>query len=202
MLTVIDLKVGNIGSLLNTLDYLKLEYQVVDNITEFKNVDRMILPGVGSFKSASDQLHKTGFIDVIRTAALDKEIPILGICVGMQVLASIGLEGGKSQGLRFIDAVVDKIQNNCNDLRIPHMGWNNIDMKNHKIFDSLKSSDCFYFVHSYEMRLNESINHSLVDYGEGVVAYVKKGNIHGVQFHPEKSQSAGLTVIRNFVEKC
>ena len=201
MLTVIDIKVGNIGSLINTLDFLNLEYQVIDDIAEFKNVDRIILPGVGSFKSASLQLQKTGFIDVIRKAVLDKNIPILGICVGMQLLASTGFEGGESSGLNLIDADVIKIKSN-DDLRVPHMGWNNIDMKSHMIFDSLKSTDCFYFVHSYEMRLNEVVEHSLVDYGSGIVAYVNKGNIHGVQFHPEKSQLSGLTVIRNFVEKC
>ncbi|MEH6447892.1 MAG: imidazole glycerol phosphate synthase subunit HisH [Oleispira sp.] len=202
MITVIDLKVGNMGSLINALKFLNIDFEIVDSIEDFLNPEKIILPGVGSFSAASACLFESGFFDAISKEVLENNVPILGICVGMQLLAEIGYEGGESRGLGFIKADVTKISRVDESIRIPHMGWNSLESIDYPIFSDLKANDCVYFVHSYEMKLKESIAFSTVDHGGEIVAYVNKGHVHGVQFHPEKSQGPGLSIIKNFVMSC
>jgi glutamine amidotransferase len=202
MLKIIDLKIGNIGSLVKAINYLGVAYQVVDEPLGLEGASKIILPGVGNFKAASQALFATGFYDALRTKVLIEHIPILGICVGMQLFASVGDEGGGSKGLGFFDAEVKKINNFDGTLITPHMGWNDVHANQLEMFFGIEEDSCFYFVHSYSMRINENVNVAMTSYGENIVAYVNKGHIHGTQFHPEKSQQVGLQFLRNFIKLC
>jgi len=202
MLTIIDLKISNVGSIIKALEFIGVEYQVIDNPGKFDDVTKIILPGVGSFKAASQALLSSGFYDAIRTKVLVEKVPILGICVGMQLLALEGEEGGTKKGLGFFDAKVKKMDNIVGELVIPHMGWNDVQTNELTVFKNIKNHSCFYFVHSYSMNLRENVNIAVTNYGGDIVAYVNKGHIHGAQFHPEKSQESGLQFLRNFIELC
>lgn len=203
MLKIIDLKVGNIGSVIKALKYLGVEFELISTPEQLNNSSKIILPGVGSFTDASNKLMKSGLKEELDRLVLQEGIPTLGICVGMQLLAAEGEEGGGAKGLGYIDASVSKLNSFDNSLNIPHMGWNDVQTKNYSLFDNIPDKSCFYFVHSYAMKIRDSlVDIAYTDYGENVVAYVNKGNIHGAQFHPEKSQLVGLQFLRNFIEKC
>lgn len=204
MLKIIDLQVGNIGSVIKAIKYLGAEYELITQPEQLVGATKIILPGVGSYKAASEKLYASGFVDALNKEILTHKVPVLGICVGMQLLAKNGIEGGGAQGLGFIDATVNKVNSFNGTLTIPHMGWNDVNSNNLSLFDEIPDGSCFYFVHSYAMTIknNDDLDIAYTDYGEDVVAYVRKGNIHGAQFHPEKSQSVGLQFLRNFIEKC
>ncbi|MEZ9570533.1 imidazole glycerol phosphate synthase subunit HisH [Vibrio splendidus] len=204
MLKIIDLKVGNIGSVLKAIKHLGYDYDLISEPSELVGATKIIMPGVGSFDVASQRIHDSGFAKELNKFVLEQKVPFLGICVGMQLLANFGHEGSKSKGLGYIDADVKRIDDNNERLIIPHMGWNNIDSLEPLIFKGISENSCFYFVHSFAMFINDQrdINISYTDYGNKIVAYVNKNNIHGAQFHPEKSQESGLKFIRNFVELC
>ncbi|PVZ70205.1 imidazole glycerol phosphate synthase subunit HisH [Pelagibaculum spongiae] len=203
MLKIVDLQVGNIGSVIKAVKQLGFPYEVIDSPSGLSNATKILLPGVGNFSMAATRLRESGFYSEIRKKILDQNIPILGICVGMQLLAKSGEEGnGNTEGLGFFDAKVKKINSLNKTLLVPHVGWNDVDTKNLPIFNGIENNSCFYFVHSFAMKLNESVNVAYTDYGENVVAYVNKNNIHGAQFHPEKSQDVGLKFLRNFIESC
>lgn len=203
MLKIIDLERGNIGSVIKALKFLGAEFELVTTPEKLSNASKIILPGVGSFTDASKKLMKSGFKEKLDHLVLQDRIPILGICVGMQLLASDGDEGGGAAGLGYIAASVKKLNSFDNSLNIPHMGWNDIQTKGHPLLDNIPDNSCFYFVHSYAMKIRDSfVDIAYTDYGEDVVAYVKKDNIYGAQFHPEKSQLVGLQFLRNFIEKC
>ncbi|MCG7496845.1 imidazole glycerol phosphate synthase subunit HisH [Vibrio sp. Of7-15] len=204
MLKVIDLKVGNIGSITKAISHLGFDYELVTEPEQLLGASKIILPGVGGFSAASERIFNSGFADALNKYVVEDEIPILGICVGMQLLAKSGDEGYLSPGLGYIDAVVKKIDSMNNTLIVPHMGWNDVDFGTLRLFNDIEENSCFYFVHSYSMRINDTqdVNVAYTDYGENIVAYVNKKNVHGTQFHPEKSQSVGLKFIRNFIELC
>lgn len=204
MLKIVDLEVGNIGSVIKAIKHLGVDYEVVNRPEMLSNASKIILPGVGNFAAASRKLFSSGFVEVLHKHVQELGTPVLGICVGMQLLAKGGEEGGPSLGLGYIDATVSRINDFDSTLLVPHMGWNDVTTNSLPIFKNIDDGSCFYFVHSFAMRVasNETVDLAHTEYGENIVAYVRKGNIHGAQFHPEKSQTVGLKFLRNFIEEC
>ena len=204
MLKIIDLQVGNIGSVVKAIKHLGVDYELITMPEQLAGATKIILPGVGSFTAASNKLYASGFVDVLNEHVLNLKTPVLGICVGMQLLANEGVEGGRAKGLGYINAVVKPINSFDDTLIVPHMGWNDVNTKNLPLFFGIENKSCFYFVHSYAMKIvnDEGLDIAFTDYGEDVVAYVRKDHIHGAQFHPEKSQVVGLQFLRNFIDLC
>jgi glutamine amidotransferase len=200
MIAVIDMKLGNVHSVCNALKYLGYDHILTSSPEQLSSSEKLIFPGVGSFSEASARLFKSGIRDSIRREVMEKNKPILGICLGMQLLAEEGEEGGLSKGLGLIDARVSKLRCDTTLFRLPHIGWNDVTNSGISVFNGVEDGSCFYFVHSYEMVLREKCLFATSNYGVDFVAAVQKGHILGTQFHPEKSREKGLRVLRNFVE--
>ena len=198
MIGVINYGLGNIQSFLNSYRLLGVKAIPVKNTLELNKCDHLILPGVGSFDAAMTRLKSSKLIDSIEKLVFKENIPILGVCVGLQIMARTS-EEGEIKGLGWLDGEVKLIKKTKN-LPLPHMGWNTIQIENYNS-QLLKDTDNkhFYFLHSYcmEMYNSEAIT-ATSDYGENIVAAVSKNNIHGCQFHPEKSHTSGLTILENF----
>lgn len=206
-IVIIDYNSGNLASLKNSLENAAFNFKKnikisISNKPEvIVNADKLILPGVGDFLNCREQLLKIkGMKEVIDEFIKKKSRPFLGICIGMQLMGKVSHERGKNKGLELINAEVVKIRSQASNIRVPHMGWNNIKIKkkSNKNFLSLDRSD-FYFVHSYHMKCNNKNDVlACVDYGEEIVAAICKDNILGVQFHPEKSQLTGKKFLQKF----
>jgi|688.fasta_scaffold03777_16 glutamine amidotransferase len=199
MIGIIDYGMGNLHSVKNALDFLGIENQIIANPSEIESMDKIIIPGVGSFKRAMDNLHEKNLVDpLVKFGNSGKYL--LGICLGMQLLAETGTEPSVCNGLGLIPGVVELIKSET--LRIPHMGWNGLIINNdHPILEGVKLGADFYFVHSYAFHVESDENIvAVTPYGYHVPAIVKNktGNIIGIQFHPEKSQKQGLKLIENF----
>ena len=207
-IVIINYNSGNLASLINSIAVTAKKYEITCKIDisnkpeKILNADRVILPGVGDFYNCKKQLQKIKNIDeVLDEYIKKKERPFLGICIGMQLMAKISYERNKNEGLGFFDSEVKLIKKTSHDIKVPHMGWNDVflekDRKN--FFPSLNNNN-FYFVHSYHMQCkNEDEVLAYVDYGEKLVAAVCKNNILGVQFHPEKSQIVGQKFLKEFL---
>ena len=207
-IVIINYNSGNLASLINSIAVTAKKYEITCKIDisnkpeKILNADRVILPGVGDFYNCKKQLQKINNIDeVLNEYVKKKERPFLGICIGMQLMAKISYERNKNEGLGFFDSEVKLIKKTSHDIKVPHMGWNDVflekDSKN--FFPSLNNNN-FYFVHSYHMQCkNEDEVLAYVDYGEKLVAAVCKNNILGVQFHPEKSQIVGQKFLKEFL---
>ena len=201
--TIVDYGCGNIFSLVRILE--KKCNVRISNIPEvIEKSDKVILPGVGDFFYCKNELLKiNGMVDAINYYIKDKEKPFLGICIGMQLMAKVSYERKKNKGLDFIDSEVIVIERNSKEIRIPHMGWNNVYLENkskEKDFPSLKNND-FYFVHSYHMKCkNKNEVLAYTNYGKKIVSAVIKDNLLGVQFHPEKSQEKGKKFLEEFLD--
>lgn len=201
-ISVLDIGLGNIGSITKALKHTGFEYQICRTPEDVVNAKKIIFPGVGNFSEASVVLKNSGLRDAIRHAVLIEKVPFLGICLGMQLIATRGFEGEASCGLDLISAEVSKIPKH-KGAKIPHVGWNDISHDQCGLFSGIPDNADFYFVHSYRMELNDSeVSCFHVDHGSKIVAYVEKGNIYGAQFHPEKSQDFGLKFLRNFCALC
>lgn len=198
LITVIDLKIGNIASVSGALKYLGITHKISDARNDIESAEKLIFPGVGNFSEAAKRIRALGIDKSIRKKVLEEKMPILGICLGMQLFANYGEEGGISEGLGLIKGKISYHRAADLGLRLPHIGWNEVSYKNFKLFDSIENNSCFYFVHSYEMVPEETLTIAYSDYGVKFVAAVRKDNIVGVQFHPEKSQKAGLKLLDNF----
>jgi glutamine amidotransferase len=198
MVTIIDLGLGNVNSVHRALKHLNIKSLVSSDTGDIERAEKLILPGVGNFYEASKRLHSNNIADVIREQALVKKKPLLGICLGMQLLASTGEEGGESRGLDLIRARVSRLKSEEKGLRLPHIGWNDVSFSM-RLFSNIESNACFYFVHSYAMVPEEEVESASCSYGDDFIAAVRKDNVVGVQFHPEKSQAPGLQLLRNFL---
>jgi glutamine amidotransferase len=176
---------------------------IVDNAEGLTTADAIILPGVGAFGDCmANLMARDGMVEALNQRVHQEAIPFLGICVGMQLLASTGLEHGTHAGLGWLDGQVVALTPDDPALKIPHMGWNNLHFKHpHALLEGLEQGDHAYFVHSYHMvPEDESAVLATTDYGQEVVAMVGRNNWAGVQFHPEKSQKLGLKLLANFME--
>jgi len=197
---ILDYGSGNVGSVFNLLKFLDLNVLVSNSEEDIVNSSHLILPGVGSFGSSMEKIKNTLPIPFLEKEVLVKNKPFLGICVGMQILATKGLEFGEYKGLGWIEGSVIKLDSK--DHPLPHIGWNEIEPINKsKIIDGLDIIRDFYFVNSYVFKPeNKSYIVAKTNYGESFVSIIKKNNIIGVQFHPEKSQKAGQKLIYNFIQ--
>jgi glutamine amidotransferase len=201
---IIDYGAGNVESVLNALSFVKNNenFLVSNKPSDIRAANHLILPGVGAFGDCMDGLKSVeGLLPEIRKQVLVEKKPFLGICVGMQVLSSIGYENGEHQGLGFINGKVEKIAAQ-EGLKIPHMGWNEIMLKptKHPALKDIKNGEHFYFANSYHFICqNENNVLAQVEYGSKLNAIIAKENILGIQFHPEKSGEAGLLILKNFL---
>jgi len=198
---VIDYGMGNIGSICNMLKYIGASHIVSSDFREIQDCDKIILPGVGHFDLAMQNLEQRDLIKPLHDLVLGKKIPIMGICLGMQLLCSSSEEGDR-EGLGYIDAQARKFAPpDGAGLKVPHMGWSEVDFqKQTALSDQLGNSARFYFVHSYAVTCNNADDvWGTTRYGETFVSAFVRDNITGAQFHPEKSHKYGIQLFRNFV---
>jgi glutamine amidotransferase len=197
-LVVVDYCMGNLHSVVNALRFLKLDSVISSTAADIERADGIILPGVGAFGEAIANIKKLGLDTILKEQVVHRKKPILGICLGMQLLADSSEEHGQYEGFGFIPGTVEKIETD-KDLRLPHMGWNqiNVAMKD-PLFTNALGDMNFYFVHSYYFNCDKKYVSSTVNYGRDITASVQKDNVFGVQFHPEKSQQSGLRLLRSF----
>ena len=191
---------GNLQSVINALDYLGISSEVTDSPSKILQAKKIILPGVGSFNRAMDNIRAMDLYSPIVDAVMQKKIPILGICLGMQLMAKSSNEDSFANGFGFIDSKIEKF-NLTSEYRVPHVGFNSVDFDPDKsiLFKGVVPNADFYFVHSFRMGFGEEkFVSGVVEYGEKFVAAFEQDNIFGVQFHPEKSQSNGLKILDNF----
>lgn len=200
MITIVDYGVGNVASLANMLDYLGHETRVSGDPAVVARATRILLPGIGAFDKAMKTLEASGLIEPLRAAALDRRVPILGVCLGMQLLGR-GSEEGELPGLGFIPADTKKLQPADPTLKVPNTGWRDLAaIRRGQLFPEIENQR-FYFVHSYRMVCDDDRDVSAqIEYGGPVTVAVSRGNIHGVQFHPEKSHRFGMRLLNAFAE--
>ena len=204
--TIVDYNSGNISSVINSFKEVakdRVKIEVTSDLNKIKKSDKVVLPGQGSFKSCVDALNNiNGLVDTLNEFAINNKKPLLGICVGLQMFADIGYEEIETKGLGWISGKVSKIDNQNGKLKLPHIGWNEINiLKQSKIFKNIKNNSHMYFVHSYEfIPEDKSVISATTDYSTKIVCSVEKENIFGTQFHPEKSDAEGLKVIQNFLK--
>lgn len=199
---IVDYGLGNVGSILNMLKRIGYLAEITNDVKKIRGAQKIILPGVGAFDSGIKKLKELGLVDDIKECVLVKKVPILGICLGMQLMA-IRSEEGKEDGLSLIDAEVIKFNFKENlALKVPHMGWNSVEVrKTHPLIEGMEQEMRFYFVHSYYVKCNrEEDILTTTKYGISFVSAFANGNILGVQFHPEKSHKFGLQLLKNFIE--
>ena len=202
MIAIVDYGVGNLFSLKSSFAAIGEDVVVTGDTQEIKNADKIILPGVGAFGDAAKKLRESGLDKVVKEEA-EKGKPILGICLGMQLLLEKSFEYGEHEGLGLIHGEIRPISDVIpKDLKIPHIGWNALHFKGEKskIFKYINDGDFVYFVHSfYGAKCDESVS-ATAEYGAELTASVEKGNVYGCQFHPEKSGEVGLKILKAFCE--
>ena len=206
MIAVIDYGVGNLFSLLSSLNYVGLDTKLTNNIEEIKNAEGIILPGVGAFRDAIGNLEKYGLKETLISEA-KKGKPFLGICLGMQMLFEKSYEYGEYEGLGLINGTVEEIKKYIpenSDLKIPHMGWNSLIInerfKDDKILKDVDNNEYVYYVHSYFAKTDMKNIVTYSEYGTKIPGIVKNENVYGMQFHPEKSGDTGLKLLKNWGE--
>ena len=204
MIVIVDYKMGNLGSITNIIKKIGYDSIVSSDVNVIQKGTKVILPGVGSFDKAMINLKELGLIDVLNQRALIDKVPVLGICLGMQLLTNSS-EEGVEKGLGWIDAKTVKFQlSDFPDLKIPHMGWNEVNFPQpHFLCEDYHEVPRFYFVHSYHAVCSKEENVLMnTKFGYEFASGIVKENIMGVQFHPEKSHKFGMNLFKNFIEKC
>ena len=196
MITIIDYGAGNLFSVQNALNFLGVENNISSKVEDIISADKLILPGVGAFPDAMKMLDEAGLTEVIKEQA--KKKPLMGICLGMQMLFDKSYEFGETEGLGLIPGTVE-LMHPSNDLVIPHIGWNSLEKNEQcKLLESVNDGDYVYFVHSYAAVTDSKNVAAYCDYGMKVPALVMSGNVYGCQFHPEKSGKTGLGILKTF----
>ena len=203
--TIVDYKSGNISSVINSFKEAsknKVNIEVTSDLNKIKSSDKVVLPGQGTFKECIDALKGiNGLVDTLNEFVINNKKPLLGICVGLQMFADIGYEETETKGLGWIPGKVSKIDNQNEKYKLPHIGWNQINIiKDSKIFKNIENKSHMYFVHSYELiPEDKNVITATTDYSSNIICSVEKENIFGTQFHPEKSDKLGLKIIENFI---
>ena len=202
---IVDYNSGNISSVINSFKEAaqdKVNIQITSDLNKIKLSDKVVLPGQGSFKSCIEALNDIeGLVETLNEFAVTNKKPLLGICVGLQMFADLGYEEIETKGLGWISGKVSKIDNQNGAYKLPHIGWNQINIvKDSRIFKDIENNSHMYFVHSYEfIPENKDLISATTDYSSKIVCSVEKENIFGTQFHPEKSDKIGLKIIENFI---
>lgn len=199
---IINYGMGNLHSIQKKLQRLKVDSVISSDISEIKGADKIILPGVGHFQMAMDNIKKLGLLDVLNEVVLIKRKPILGICLGMQLMSNKS-EEGNADGLGWIDAEVVKLKvEDSFAYKVPHMGWNQISIsKSSSLMKGISDGDEFYFVHSYHLVASDKADIlNETEYEQKFTSAVEKNNIFGVQYHPEKSHDIGELLLKNFID--
>jgi len=208
-IAIIDYESGNLKSVSKAVELAsknilnKSDVKIINSASELGHFDKIVLPGQGSFKQCYQSLLSIdGIIDELSNFVLDKQKPILGICVGMQLFSTYGEEDEGSQGFDWIKGKVKKINLTNQNLKLPHMGWNNIKInEKSKLLSGIENNSHFYFVHSFAFDVKNNVFVSATtNYSTEIVSAVEKDNIFGTQFHPEKSQANGIKILENFVK--
>ena len=202
MIVIIDYNVGNIGSILNMLKKIGVQGDITSDINKIESADKIILPGVGSFDTGMENLKNLGLLEVLNEKVQIKKTPVLGICLGMQLLTK-GSEEGFLPGLGWIDGDVKKFALDAfQDLKVPHMGWDYVSVKKESLlFKEMYEEPKFYFVHSYYVSPAKTSDIlTTTNYGIEFCSALENGNIFGAQFHPEKSHKYGMKLLKNFAD--
>jgi imidazole glycerol-phosphate synthase subunit HisH len=200
-IALVDSGLCNIDSIRRALEECGASPYVSASPDDLREADRIVLPGVGAFPAAMAHLRSTGYDEALTEEVRGAGAPFLGICLGMQLLATTGAEGGDTPGLGWIDGTVEKLRPTARDRRIPHMGWNEVHReRDTALLDDVPDGADFYFVHGYHLVCRDPDDVAgTTPYCGTVTAVVERGNVFGVQFHPEKSQAHGFQVLRNFL---
>ena len=204
MVTIVDYGMGNLGSVKNMFKYIGVQSEITDDLHKIGQATKLLLPGVGAFDAAMQRINEGGFRDILDKRVLEDKVPVLGICLGMQLLTK-GSDEGKMDGLGWIPAYTNKFKAQ-KDLKVPHMGWNEVSISNSnhlvegldEVSDSNENAR-FYFVHSYYVEVEDPKYTMLkTNYGVSFDSGIQKDNILGCQFHPEKSHKFGMKLLKNF----
>lgn len=198
---IVDYGMGNIHSIVGTLKHLEVDdICVSSDKSEIHSADKIILPGVGSFAKAMNEIREKKIDETLATVLSESKKPLLGICLGMQLLGLSSTEEGFTKGLGFVNGTVDRFNDSEHNIKIPHVGFNQVRIqRSARLYNQIPDSPDFYFTHSYRMLSNYDIKQSICTYGEEFVASFEVENISGVQFHPELSQTNGLALLKNFL---
>lgn len=201
MIAILNYGSGNINAISNIYKTLKIPFCIASKPRDLNNAEKIILPGVGSFDYCMNKLNTSGLKDVLNRKVLEEKIPVLGICIGLHLMADSSSEG-KLDGLGWIEGKVKKIDDSklMHKPMLPHMGWNSIQIKkSEKLFEEINPDKGFYFIHSYYIDVYDKTNiMTTTSYGDEFVTGINKSNIYAVQFHPEKSHSNGMKLLQNF----
>ena len=198
MVVIIDYGMGNVSSVEKALNFLNIKNIISNDKNIIKNSSAILLPGVGSFSQGMNNLRELNLVDLLTDEVVNKKKPFLGICLGMQLIFEKGSEPHECDGLGWIKGEVKKLD--LDGLKIPHMGWNDIEVQNNKFYSKINNFD-FYFIHSYHVLPTfKSEIAATVNYGIDIVASIQKDNIFATQFHPEKSQQSGLCLLKEFFQ--
>jgi len=204
MITIVDYGVGNLGSIINMLKKVGAKAKASSDPEVLWQAEKLILPGVGAFDPGMRKLNEVGLVPLLNELVLEKKVPVIGLCLGMQLMTN-GSEEGTEAGLGWIDAETVRFEFGPENahLKIPHMGWNTLDIqRQHPLVSDLGPESRFYFVHSYHIVCNDEADVvAYTDYGYLLAAVINKGNIMGAQFHPEKSHKYGMQLLKNFAER-
>jgi glutamine amidotransferase len=200
MIVIIDYNMGNVGSIYNMIKKLGYESRITSSLDEIKKANKIILPGVGSFDNGIMNLKKLGLLEILNYKVLQEKVPIIGICLGMQLMTKKS-EEGKLEGLGWINGETIKFVSD--KYKVPHMGWNTVNIKKYsKLFEGMDGEIRFYFTHSYYVKCYDAEDTLTTTYYiNEFVSSFERNNIVGVQFHPEKSHKFGMKVFRNFIER-
>lgn len=203
MISIIDYGVGNLGSILNMFKKIGVEAKLTTSIDDILNADKLLLPGVGAFDTGISKLKETGYIEALNKKVLVDKTPILGICLGLQLMTKSS-EEGTLPGLGWFDADTVLFKVDTNVFKVPHMGWNDVFIKKPSpLFNDMYEEPRFYFVHSYYIKSNNPTEVLFTsNYSSEFVCGLQRDNIYGAQFHPEKSHKYGMKLLKNFAEFC